>query len=139
MKPSRCLALIGWSARLSPPISIVPAVGCRIPAIILIVVVFPAPLGPRTPKSSPRDTSSVTSSTAVNEPERLVRWVSRIIRRKSGSRLHRGRVQNGQLGTPGQEHEVEGSGGSFDQQSEPRGICRHRAVLRVNRDPVPVE
>jgi hypothetical protein len=50
------------------PISIFPSEGWRIPAIIRMVVVFPAPLGPRKPKSSPRDTSSVTSSTAVNEP-----------------------------------------------------------------------
>src|SRR5437660_1749586 len=35
-------------------------------------VVFPEPLGPSRPNTSPRRTSSVTQSTAVNVPNRIV-------------------------------------------------------------------
>ncbi|MBV8244287.1 MAG: hypothetical protein JOZ38_00045 [Candidatus Eremiobacteraeota bacterium] len=41
------------------------------PTIALMVVVFPAPFGPRKPKNSPAETRSEISSTAVNEPYRL--------------------------------------------------------------------
>src|ERR1035437_7959404 len=45
---------------------------------ILIVVVVPAPLEPRNPKTSPAVTERVTASTAVNVPKRRVRvWISR--------------------------------------------------------------
>src|SRR5215472_2017591 len=39
---------------------------------IRLSVVLPAPLGPSRPKSSPRRTSKLTRSTAVNSPKRLV-------------------------------------------------------------------
>src|SRR5437588_7306982 len=42
------------------------------------VVVFPAPLGPRKPNTSPADTSNVTSSTAGLWPNRFVRPRARI-------------------------------------------------------------
>ena len=68
MKPSFDFAVIG-SARMSTPATrIVPEVGLRMPAIIRSVVVFPAPLGPRKPKSSPRGTIRSISSTAVKSP-----------------------------------------------------------------------
>ena len=38
------------------------------------VVVFPAPLGPRKPKTSPRPISKETSSNATRSPKRFVRW-----------------------------------------------------------------
>src|SRR5208283_1360464 len=41
---------------------------------ILTVVVFPAPFGPRNPKTSPSSTRSVTPSTAVSPPNFLVRF-----------------------------------------------------------------
>src|SRR5947208_2393931 len=37
-----------------------------------MVVLFPAPLGPRNPNTSPRLTANETPSTAVNGPNRLV-------------------------------------------------------------------
>jgi len=46
-----------------------PPVGSRIPQSIRIVVDFPAPLGPRMPKISPRRTSSETSRTATSDPK----------------------------------------------------------------------
>ena len=48
-------------------------------AIMRIVLVLPAPLGPRKPKLSPAATSKSMPSTAVNTPKRLVRpraWMS---------------------------------------------------------------
>ena len=42
-------------------------------AIMRIVVVLPAPLGPRNPNTSPRCTSKSTPSTATYPPKRLVR------------------------------------------------------------------
>ena len=41
------------------------------PISILTAVVFPAPLGPRKPKTSPRGTARVRSSTATLLPELL--------------------------------------------------------------------
>src|SRR4051794_31985411 len=52
----------------------VPAVGARKPVIIFIVVDFPAPFGPRKPRTSPFPTVKLTSSTAVNGPNFFVRW-----------------------------------------------------------------
>jgi hypothetical protein len=42
---------------------------------ILITVVFPAPLGPNKPKTSPDSTERVSPSTAVSAPKRRVREV----------------------------------------------------------------
>src|SRR5258708_3242354 len=50
-----------------------PLVGVSRPQRIRIVVDFPAPLGPRNPKISPRFTVSVTWSTATKSPKRLTR------------------------------------------------------------------
>src|SRR5262245_42713782 len=49
-----------------------PAVGRSSPARILMVVVLPAPFGPRKPKISPGRTAKVTPSTAVKRPKPLV-------------------------------------------------------------------
>ena len=43
-------------------------VGAANPRIVRIVVVFPAPLGPRKPVTMPGRTSRVRSSTAVRSP-----------------------------------------------------------------------
>ena len=40
------------------------------------VVVFPAPLGPRKPKTSPRATSNETSSNASRSPKRFDRCLT---------------------------------------------------------------
>ena len=41
------------------------------------MVVLPAPLGPRSAKTSPLHTPNVTSSTAVDLPNAFVRWRTR--------------------------------------------------------------
>src|SRR2546428_12585473 len=51
-----------------------PAVGRSRPVSILMVVLLPAPLGPRKPKKRPRGTSKETSSTATFLRKALVRW-----------------------------------------------------------------
>src|SRR5262249_61071612 len=52
--------------------AMVPADGAIKPPSILRVVVFPAPLGPSRPKTSPPATSKETSSTATRSPKRRV-------------------------------------------------------------------
>ena len=68
MKPSARFAASGFTRKSWPAILTEPAVGCRIPAIMRIVVVFPAPFGPRNPKSSPDGTTRSRERTAVNVP-----------------------------------------------------------------------
>jgi hypothetical protein len=68
MKPSFALAASGRARRSIPATVMLPLVGRRIPAIIRIVVVLPAPFGPSRPNSSPRGTCRVMASTAVNLP-----------------------------------------------------------------------
>src|SRR5215470_5771998 len=51
----------------------VPLLGARNPAIMRIVVVLPAPLGPRKPSTPPRWTAKLTLSTAVIGPKCLLR------------------------------------------------------------------
>src|SRR5690349_15527822 len=46
------------------------------PTSIRIVVVFPAPFGPRNPNTSPGCSANDTSSTIVRSPMTLVRWVA---------------------------------------------------------------
>jgi hypothetical protein len=62
------------SGRRGSPATIAdPAVGAiRVPSI-RTVVVFPAPLGPRKPNTSPAETLNETSSTATRSPKRFVR------------------------------------------------------------------
>ena len=54
-----------------PAMLAVPAVGGNYPVSIFIVVVFPAPFGPRKPTISPRSTLKQTSLTAMNRPNAL--------------------------------------------------------------------
>src|SRR5579863_9660515 len=56
-----------------------PLVGFRSVVSILIVVVLPAPLGPRNAKISPSSTSKETSLTAVKVPNSFTRFRTRII------------------------------------------------------------
>src|SRR6202162_3694816 len=66
----------GCVVRSSPRISIRPALGARRPVSILMVVDFPAPLGPRKPKNCPGATRRSMPSTAISSPKRRVRpWV----------------------------------------------------------------
>ena len=63
-----------WCVPGSSPSSVsVPVVGRSSVVSILIVVVLPAPLGPRKAKISPRATSNEMSSTACTSPKVLVR------------------------------------------------------------------
>src|SRR5438105_7086122 len=61
-----------------PATSAVPAVGRTNVENNRTVVVFPAPLGPRKPNTSPAATSKVTSSMAGREPNLLVSSRARI-------------------------------------------------------------
>ncbi len=63
--PIDCLTWLGCLIISYPPINAVPEVGLVRVASMLMVVDFPAPLGPRKPNISPPPTSKVTSSTAV--------------------------------------------------------------------------
>src|ERR1019366_7089592 len=60
-----------------PPTVARPEVGASKPHMIRMVVDFPAPLGPRNPKISPRATSMETSSTATKSPKRLTSFSMR--------------------------------------------------------------
>src|SRR6266566_5240103 len=67
-----------------PSSSRVPLVGCKSVVSILMVVVLPAPLGPRNAKTSPGRTSKETSLTATTSPNdfttiftRVIGWLSR--------------------------------------------------------------
>src|SRR5215831_4843852 len=62
-----------------------PLVGRSSVVSILMVVVFPAPLGPRKAKISPAATSNETSLTAVNEPNVFTRFCTLIMRATSGA------------------------------------------------------
>src|SRR5688572_27341487 len=69
------------SARTSMPLTrTVPAVGRERPAMMRMVVVLPAPFGPRKPKISPAAASRVSRSTAVKSPYLFVRSRISIIR-----------------------------------------------------------
>src|ERR1700677_3007119 len=57
-------AMISGDGTLTPRISMFPDVGATRPMSILMVVVLPAPFGPRKPKISPRRTSSEMPRTA---------------------------------------------------------------------------
>src|ERR1700688_97223 len=62
----------GWRATSKPATNAWPSVGGISVVSILTIVVLPAPLGPSSPKTSPRRTSKLTLSTAVKAPKRLV-------------------------------------------------------------------
>jgi hypothetical protein len=61
------------ATRAVPPSGIVSVVRIR------RVVVFPAPLGPRSPMIAPRGTAKLTPSTATVAPKRFVRFSDSII------------------------------------------------------------
>src|SRR5688572_28486065 len=68
MKPREALAATGSRARSWPLMVTLPLVGLSRPAMMRIVVVLPAPFGPRKPWISPGSTARLTLSTAVNDP-----------------------------------------------------------------------
>src|SRR5215510_5134374 len=61
--------------RMSKPATLAfPSLGARRPHSIRIVVDLPLPFEPRKPNTSPRSTRKLTWSTAVNAPNRRVRF-----------------------------------------------------------------
>src|SRR5512146_894555 len=85
-----------------------------------MVVVFPAPLGPRKPRISPRSTRKLTSSTAVTRPYRLVRfWTSITV---STPLIERGRPAD----TPGEPAARRGGTGA-DGRTNGRCGCIDQA------------
>src|SRR5579875_943808 len=65
------LTAAGFLIRSYPHNVALPEVGRRIVVSILIVVLFPAPFGPRNPKISPSKTVKETPSTALVFPSKL--------------------------------------------------------------------
>src|SRR5580698_11010746 len=78
-----------FSTGFIPSISRVPLVGASRVVSILMVVVFPAPLGPRKAKISPLATSKETLSTAVKSPNFFTSCCTRIIGSKSSGQSER--------------------------------------------------
>ncbi len=74
MQPTWAMASSKREAMSSPRMRTVPRSGRASPTSMRIVVVFPAPLGPRNPKTSPARTSKETSETASRRPKRFVRF-----------------------------------------------------------------
>ena len=60
-----------WATTSKPATDALPAVGRMSVHSMLIVVDFPAPLGPRNPKVSPACTSKSTPRTASRSPKRF--------------------------------------------------------------------
>src|SRR3954464_107821 len=83
----------GASAMSTPPPTTPPAVGRRYPVMTRMVVVLPAPLGPRSPRTSPCSTSKVTSERASLLPNRRLTpttWTPAVtLCRRSGARVRR--------------------------------------------------
>src|SRR5690349_6006684 len=77
--PKRRRTSVAWVVGSSPSSWRTPLVGCRSVVSILMVVVFPAPFGPRNAKISPGCTSKETSLTAVTFPNDLTTCWTRII------------------------------------------------------------
>src|SRR5258705_8013475 len=97
MTPIFSRTCLGWGATSKPATNAWPSVGGISVVSILTIVVLPAPLGPSSPKTSPRRTSKLTLSTAVNPPKRLVSSLvciasdsGSIVPRKSDFRGHPG-------------------------------------------------
>src|SRR5256885_7867316 len=72
--PIRCLTCIGSRRTSNPATDASPSVMSVKPVSNLIIVVLPAPFGPRRPKTVPEATFRVTWSTAVSFPYTFVRF-----------------------------------------------------------------
>ena len=67
------LTFFGFTVTSNPEIRASPDVGFSKVVKIIIVVLFPAPLGPKKPKISPFSTENEMSFTAITSPNDLVR------------------------------------------------------------------
>src|SRR6266496_3706500 len=93
-------------------ILIAPEVGISNPAIIRSVVVLPQPLGPRNETNSPRSTSKLKFSTAIDWPNPLrTLWRSRKA------------IASSDYGPPTTDH-------------QPPSVCRHRSSAVGRRSSV---
>ena len=68
-----------WETMSYPATVTLPLLGGMYPVIIFIVVVFPAPLGPRNPKTSPGSTRKEMPVIAGKSPKFLVTFSSSIM------------------------------------------------------------
>src|ERR1700761_1945463 len=91
-----CRAFFRLRPRSIPVIAMRPLVGSRTPRIILMVVVFPAPLGPSRPRISCVPSSKESPSTATSFPYCFERFATARI----GEDIEY-RVQNTEHGTQG--------------------------------------
>src|SRR6266536_3802960 len=81
MQPTRAMAFAKPRAMSKPPIRTSPRSGRARPTSMRIVVVLPAPFGPRNPKTSPATRSKETSETTSRFPNRFVKpWADRTTR-----------------------------------------------------------
>src|SRR6185436_5382661 len=125
MKPSDALAASGSFFKSWPLIVIAPDVGLSSPAIMRMVVVLPAPFGPRKPWISPGATSSDTPSTAVKLPYRLTTLSTLIMAKaRSGARL-------GPAGPPGGAV----ARGQVDRDRLRRGVAAHQHRRGAGKHP----
>src|SRR6185503_20058470 len=124
MKPSARLAASGSRARSRPAIVTRPEVGFSSPAMMRMVVVLPAPLGPRKPWISPAATSRLTPSTAVKSPYFLTRFSTRII-----GLPRRPRPAAASAAAPAGERDVEGL--HFGRGAAHERACGARRDLEV--------
>src|SRR5688572_6395136 len=122
-----------------------PPDGCSTPTIMRIVVVLPAPFGPRKPNSSPRLTCRSSGCTAVNLPYRLVTPSSFIIparihscgasKPRSAIRDPRSASYNLQFQSPDQPQQFNLSGESTDNETDVRCIGRVLSECRIDSYP----
>src|SRR3954463_13371614 len=73
------LTTCGFLSTSNPPKYAFPLLGARSPANMRMVVVFPAPLGPRNPKTSPSSTLKERLSTARRSPKSFLSFTASII------------------------------------------------------------
>src|SRR5437879_4827469 len=73
-QPIRCFTCIGSRRTLNPATKASPSVMSVRPVSNLIIVVLPAPFGPRSPKTVPSATFRLTWSTALSFPYTFVRF-----------------------------------------------------------------
>src|SRR5438094_533857 len=98
----RSLMRSAWVAMSKPTTVPEPPLGSKMPHSMRMVVDLPAPLGPSTPKISPRLTCRDTSFTAVSEPkrrdsERVSMMISGAVTSLAPRQLHEGRHPGAQL------------------------------------------
>src|SRR5512143_4057607 len=136
MYPIWALIPSAWVRTSKPATVPVPADGLTRPQSIRIVVDFPAPLGPRKPKISPRATSRLMSLTATKSPKRFVRFLRLTAGESSRADICGPRcflTENGnediferrRLGADPTEHEALFRERRLDGASRPADVLRH--------------